>query len=195
MVEDLQMDTRNRRMDAEWQLLQTLVDANQSTFASITRVQGEFQIVMRESPAWVGEENDKRIETDHVLRYVYPRYYPSLPLEGYFVRPILHVNVDPLTGFVCLWKNYQPAQTIVDAILITRAVMACKIANWDFAHRMQQVTFITSTESCALPMPSLAIPAVCRPRLFYPGNGRQRLSLESHNLASPESNLALSDIE
>src|SRR5579859_1142726 len=128
------MDTRNRRMDAEWQLLQALVDANRFAFASVVRFQGEFRIVMRESPAWVGKQHERRIETEHALRYVYPRYYPSLPLEGYFVRPVLHVNVDPLTGFVCLWKNYQPAQTIVDAILITRAVMACKAANWEPAH-------------------------------------------------------------
>jgi ubiquitin-protein ligase len=189
------MDTRNRRMNAEWQLLQALVDANQLTFASIVRLQDEFRVVMRESPAWVGKEDERRIETEHALRYVYPRYYPSLPLEGYFVRPVLHVNVDPLTGFVCLWQNYQPAQTIVDAILIMRAVMACKAANLDTAHRMQQVTFINSTESCALPMPSLTIPEVCRPRLLWPGKGRRRLSLELHDHASHESDLAFSDIE
>lgn len=177
------MDTRNRRMNAEWQLLQVLVDANQLMFASIDRLQDEFRVVMRESPAWVGKEDERRIETEHALRYVYPRYYPSLPLDGYFIRPVLHVNVDPLTGFVCLWKNYQPAQTIVDAILITRAVMACEVANWDPAHRMQQVTFINSRESSALPMPSLTIPAVCRPRLLWPGKVRQRLSLELHDPA------------
>jgi hypothetical protein len=189
------MDTRTRRMDAEWQLLQALVNANQSTFASIVRLRDEFRLVMRKSPAWVGKEDERRIETEHALRYVYPRYYPSLPLEGYFVRPVLHVNVDPLTGFVCLWKNYQSAQTIVDAILITRAMMAWRAANWDSAHRMQQVTFINSTESCALPMPSLTIPGVCRPRLFWPSKSRRRLSVELHDHASHESDLAFSDIE
>jgi hypothetical protein len=189
------MDTRNRRMNAEWQLLQALVDANQLTFASIVRLQDEFKVVMRESPAWVGNEDEQRIETEHALRYVYPRYYPSLPLEGYFVRPVLHVNVDPLTGFVCLWKNYQPAQTIVDAILVTRAVMACKAANWEPSHRVQHITFSAYTESHVLPMPSLTMPEVCQPHLLWPGKVRQRLSLKLHDHALYESDLAFSDIE
>lgn len=189
------MDTRNRRMDAEWQLLQALADANQATFASIARLQDELRVVMRESPAWVGEDSEQRIETEHALRYVYPRYYPSLPLEGYFVRPITHVNVDPLTGFVCLWKNYQSMQTIVDAILITRSIMAHKAANWEPAHRMQQVTFIHSTESYELPMPSLTIPAICRTRLFNSRKGRERLSLELQDHAPHESDLAFSDTQ
>ncbi len=173
------MDTRTRRMDAEWQLLQALVNANQSTFASIVRLRDEFRLVMRKSPAWVGKEDERRIETEHALRYVYPRYYPSLPLKRLFCSPCLARERRSADGIcLALWKNYQSAQTIVDAILITRAMMAWRAANWDSAHRMQQVTFINSTESCALPMPSLTIPGVCRPRLFWPSKSRRRLSVE-----------------
>ena len=188
------MSVRNRRMDAEWKLLEALVDANRSVFASIVRVQDEFRIVMRESPAWVSRESGQQVETEHSLRYVYPRYYPSLPLEGYFVCPILHVNVDPVTGFVCLWKNYRPGQTIVDAILITRAIMARKTANWDTAHRMQQDIFMDSAEYCALPMPPLTVPANCRPLLSHQ-TSRRRLSTEFHDHAPQESNFAFSDTE
>lgn len=170
------MNIRNRRMDAEWQLLQVLADANPSTFALITRSQDEFRIVMRESPAWIGERGERRVETEHALRYLYPRYYPSLPLEGYFVRPISHINVDPVTGFVCLWQDYRPAQTIVDAILVTRAIMACKVANLDLAHRMQEDTVLESPESSPLSMPSLNIPAICRPPLLRRAAGRQRIT-------------------
>ncbi len=188
------MSVRNRRMDAEWKLLEALVDANRPVFASVVRLQEEIRIAVRESPAWVSKESGRHVETEHSLRYVYPRYYPCLPLEGYFVRPILHVNVDPVTGFVCLWKNYRPGQTIVDAILITRAIMACKTANWDAAHRLQQNIFMDSAEYCALPMPFLTIPANCCPLLSYQ-KSRRRLSTEFYDQAAQESNFAFSDTE
>jgi ubiquitin-protein ligase len=183
------MNLRNRRMDAEWQLLESLADANRSTFAQITRLEDEFRFIMQESPAWVGKGSDSRTETEHALRYVYPRYYPSLPLEGYFVRPILHINVDPVSGFVCLWKNYRPVQTIVHAILITRSIMAGSVANWDPAHRMQQDALMDP-----LPMPSLTIPANCRP-LLPQRSSRRRLLSEIPDHTSQERNFAFSDIE
>jgi hypothetical protein len=190
----MQMSVRNRRMDAEWKLLEALVNANRSVFVSIVRLPDEFRIAMRESPAWVSRESGRQVETEHCLRYVYPRYYPSLPLEGYFVRPILHVNVNPVTGFVCLWRSYRPGQMIVDAILITRAIMACKAANWDAVHRMQQNILMDSAEYCALPMPPLTIPTTCRSLLSYQ-KSRQRLSTEFYDHASQESNFAFSDTE
>jgi hypothetical protein len=184
------MNLRDRRMDTEWQMLETLANANGATFAAITRARDEFHIIMRQSQAWVGKNSERRIETEHALRYVYPRYYPSLPLEGYFVRPILHVNVDPATGFVCLWKDYRPTQTIVDAILITRAIMACKAANFDQAHRMQQDVFLDDTDFCALSMPPLTIPATCRPLVLH-RSSRQRLSSEIHNHTLQESDFCV----
>jgi hypothetical protein len=182
------MNLRNRRMETEWQLLGSLADANKTAFAQITRLPNEFRVVMCESPAWVGRRSERRIETRHELRYVYPRYYPFLPLEGYFVHPISHINVDPMTGFVCLWKDYRPSQTIVDAVLITRAIMAGDVANWDPAHRMQQDAV---TEP--LPMPSLGIPANCRP-LLPQRSSRQRLLSPITN-DTLESSFAFSDTE
>lgn len=190
------MNLRNRRMEIEWQLLEALAAANPTSFGSVIRLQDEFRILMRESPAWVGSSKEGRVETEHELRYVYPRYYPSLPLEGYFVRPVLHVNVDPVTGFVCLWKDYRPAQTIVDAILITRAIMACKVANWDPAHRLQEVSVLERSGAYALSMPALTIPASCRPLLPHRGAGsKRRLTSELDNQGLRENSFAFSDTE
>jgi Ubiquitin-conjugating enzyme len=169
------MNLRDRRMDEEWQMLEAIAHVNRPTFVAITRARDEFHIIMRDSPAWVNVRGRQRVETEHALRYVYPRYYPSLPLEGYFVRSILHVNVDPKTGFVCLWKDYRPAQTIVDAILVTRAIMSGKAANFDAAHRMQHDALLDDADSRVLLMPPLNIPAECRPLLHH-RSGRQRLS-------------------
>ena len=185
------MNLRSRRMEVEWQFLTALAAANPASFSAATRSQDEFRIVMHESPAWVGRWSERRVETEHELRYVYPRYYPSLPLEGYFVRPVLHINVDSVTGFVCLWHAYRPAQTIVDAILITRAIMAWKVANRDPAHRMQEAPALDDSQTYMLSMPSLTIPASCLPTLPDRGIGsKRRLTTEFDNQVIRESSFA-----
>lgn len=180
------MNLRDRRMEEEWQLLEALTSANPRILAQITRSSGEFRVVLKESPAWISEGSELKVEIEHAVRYVYPRYYPALPIDGYFVRPIAHVNVDPVTGFVCLWERYQASQTIVDAVLITRAIMACRIANHDPAHCMQSV-------ECA-PLPDaqpFIVPEQCRPVLLC-RKCRQRLSTGQ---MPQEENRALSYIE
>lgn len=183
------MNLRSRRMEEEWQLLEKLACANPRVFAGISRIPDEFHITLKESPVWIQSGCERQIETEHTIRYVYPRYYPTLPLEGYFVHPLVHMNVDPVTGFVCLWDRYRPAQTIVDAILITRAIMAWKTANRDPAHCMQAV------EYAELPgMQPLTIPEDCRPVLLH-NKRRQRLSSEFDDQAPQESDCAFSYTE
>ena len=190
------MNLRERRMDTEWELLEALAGANAGTFTAIARTENEFRLVMHDSPAWVSAPKGPRIETEHALRYLYPRYYPTLPLEGHFVRPILHINVDPATGFVCLWQEYRPMQTIVDAILITRALMAYKAANRAPVHRMQHDVFADNDKAHALPMPLLTIPEVCRPPMPQRStSSRRRLTPELDKQISRESPCALSDTE
>jgi hypothetical protein len=183
------MHLRSRRMEAEWHLLEQLAQANPRIITHIARLPEEFHLVLRESPAYVQKGRERWIEREHSVRYVYPRYYPTLPLEAYFVCPIVHMNADPATGFVCLWQQYRPTQTIVDAILITRTLMAWKTANRDPAHCMQSI------EYGELPgMQPLVVPEVCRPVLRY-RKGRQRLSSEPDDQASQESNCAFSHFE
>ena len=189
------MNLRNRRIDTEWHLLNDLADANSATLVAISRSEDEFRIDMRESPAWMGGKYKQQIEPAHLVRYVYPRYYPSLPLEGYFVRPICHINVDAVTGFICLWQDYRPAQTIVDAILITRAIMACKVANWDPAHRMQHDVATEHRELYELSMPALILPISCHGLLLHQRPDRRRLTSELDDQIPCGGNFALSDIE
>lgn len=189
------MSLRNRRIDEEWQLLAALADANPGAFAAITRSEDEFQIDMRESPAWIGGRQKRIVETAHRLRYVYPRYYPSLPLEAFFVRPIFHVNVDFATGFVCLWQDYRPAQTIVNAILVTRAIMAGTAANLDSAHRMQHDAALAYERSQALPMAPLTLPPACRPLLSQRYTNRQRLTIDFDLRTIRENTRAISNPE
>lgn len=183
------MNLRSRRMEEEWQLLEKLASVNPCVLVNISRSLKEFRIVLRNSPAWIQAEDKLRIENEHVVRYVYPRYYPTLPIEGYFTCPIVHLNVDPLTGFVCLWDQYRPSQTIVDAILITRAIMAWKIANRDPAHCMQPGAFSEIPE-----VQPLIVPEDCRPMLLHQKR-RQRLSFDCDSPATQEADCALSHTE
>lgn len=189
------MNLRSRRMDAEWKLLEALADTNRMIFAAISRSENEFRVDMRDSPAWIGGRHERKIETAHLLRYVYPRYYPSLPLEGYFACPIFHVNVDPATGFVCLWQDYRPARTIVDAILITRAIMAGNVANLNPVHRMQQDAALDCEDCHALPMTPLTLPSACRPLLSQRRIDRRRLTSELDTQVTRENKCAISNPE
>lgn len=183
------MNLRNRRMDAEWKLLQALAEANGAIVREVARLENEFHVTLGNSPAWIGATDKPRIETDHNIRYVYPRYYPTLPLEGYFVRPILHPNVDSATGFACLWNTYRPSQTIVDAILITRAIMCWKTVNHDPQHKMQKIHDLN-----ALTIHELVIPLSCLPLLAH-RSYKQRLSKDAQKHEPEESYLAFSDIK
>jgi hypothetical protein len=161
-------------MDAELELLEKLAAANPRVLARIERREDEYCVELMESPAWMdsawmGSEERRRIAHEHTLRYVFPRYYPSLPLEAYVAQPVLHPNVDPANGFVCLWRSYRAAQTIVDAVLITRAVLSWNAVNDEPEHRMQSVQGLD-----ALAGLELIIPDECR--LMVRGRGtRQRL--------------------
>jgi hypothetical protein len=173
------MSLRSRRIDAEWELLESLAAANPHILTHIERCEGEFHVELKESPAWLGEiwSGENRSDTnslrwvrwDHSMRYFFPRYYPTLPIEAFLAQPVLHPNVDPLNRFVCLWKTYSTAQTIVDAVVITRAVLSWSAVNNDPAHCMQSVQGLAR-----LAMPELTIPDECRAPA-RPARARQRL--------------------
>lgn len=162
------MSLRSRRMNAEWELLEKLAAANPRVLARIERNEDDFQIELRESPAWMGSEEKRWVMRDHVVRYVFPRYYPSLPLEAYVMQPVIHPNVDSMNGFLCLWKSYRPAQTIVDAVVITRAVLSWSAVNSEPEHLMQNVHGLA-----VLARPELIIPEECRPMMRERGAKRR----------------------
>jgi ubiquitin-protein ligase len=186
------MSIRDHRINAEWEMLEDLVEANRTTFAFIIRLKDQFLVQMQESPAWIEGATEPRIETVHALRYIYPRFYPTLPLEGYFVRPIQHVNVDPVTGFVCLWLHFRPAQTIIDAILTTRSILAGKTANWGPEHRMGQSP---AAQASAFSMPPLVIPMSCQPQTLRGSHRIKRRISDLDSAAPSESECAFSDTQ
>jgi ubiquitin-protein ligase len=163
------MNLRLRRMNAEWDLLQLLSTANPRVLTRIARGEDDFRVELEESPAWMGAEEQRWIERKHTVRFAFPRYYPALPLEGYLERPVLHPNVDARNGFVCLWRSYRSACTIVDAVAILRTMLCWEAVNETLEHKMQDVRGLD-----VLRKMDLTVPAECRP-LTRARDGRQRL--------------------
>jgi ubiquitin-protein ligase len=163
------MSLRARRMDAEWELLELLAAANPCVLTRIARGMDEFRVQLEESPAWLGAQEQRWMETNHAVRFVFPRYYPALPVEAYLDRAVLHPNVDPANGFVCLWREYRSSRTIVDAVVILRSVLCWEAVNDAPEHRMQDLGGLP-----VLKKRNLTIPKECRPLLCARGE-RQRL--------------------
>lgn len=165
------MSTRERRIEEEWGLLELLARANPETLRIEKRGE-EFCVQLENSPAWIGSLDEHVVATAHEVRYLFPRYYPALPLEAFFKVPIFHPNVDPVTGFACLWLDYRSHLNIVDAIVITRALMAFQTVNRERVHVMQP----DALDQCdPLATTSLVIPDECRSWSSLQPSGRRRL--------------------
>jgi ubiquitin-protein ligase len=163
------MNLRARRMDAEWELLGLLAETNPRVLTRIVRSDDGFCVDLDESPAWIGTDERRWIEQKHAVRFVFPRYYPALPVEGYLERPVLHPNVDAANGFVCLWRDYRSVWTIVDAVIILRAILCWEVVNDAPQHRMQDVCTMS-----VLRKMELVVPVECGP-LVYTRHERRRL--------------------
>lgn len=167
------MILRDRRIQNEWQALCTLAAENSSIICSVNRQPSEFVVLLQNSPAWVSEGEELKTRSDHKVRYRFPDYYPQLPIEAYFALPVFHPNVDPLSGFACLWLDHNPSHNIIDAIVITRALMAHRTRNPHAAHVLQPDALSVGQ---SLAMPSLRIsPELHHRTVLLPGR-RSRLS-------------------
>ena len=164
------MTVRDRRIENEWRLLDELALANPHIVAEFTREQHQFCVVLQNSPAWVKRGFGREVETKHLVRYIFPKYYPAVPLECYFAIPIFHPNVDASNGFACLWLRPDPQRTIADAIVITRAMMSLRTQNTQDQHVMQK-------DALNAPLlqdgPDFTIPDTCRLMPVMP-SGRRR---------------------
>lgn len=71
------------------------------------------------------------------VRFAFPEYYPSVPLEAWLSKPVRHPNVHPETGFVCLWDMRQEGTSLVEAILQLQRVVTWHLFNYEADHLMQ----------------------------------------------------------
>ena len=74
----------------------------------------------------------------HTLRFCFTRFFPEVPIDCYVEEPLFHPNVKPETGFVCLWEQANPRDTVIQALARTQAIAAFRMLNAGGAHLMNR---------------------------------------------------------
>ena len=110
------MDLRTRRISNEWEFALALVQDNPEVLGDLKRQQDDFWITLFATPALVQSERSLAVNETHEVRFEFPRYYPAVPIEAYVSKPVLHPNIHPENGFVCLWERHSAGDTIIEAI-------------------------------------------------------------------------------
>jgi hypothetical protein len=132
---------RADRIEKEWSLLSRLSTANPEYVEILGRVPSPveelFHVGLRGSPGVEAISNGKpRTRETHTLRLSFPRFYPDVPIDCYIKEPLFHPNVKRETGFVCLWEQSSPNDTVIQALARTQAMAAFRMVNVGGPHVM-----------------------------------------------------------
>ena len=79
-----------------------------------------------------------RTRDSHTLRLLFGRFFPEVPIECYVDEPLVHPNVKAETGFVCLWEQASPRDTVIQALARTQAMAAFRMVNTGAVHLMNR---------------------------------------------------------
>jgi ubiquitin-protein ligase len=126
-----------RRLQAEWELLQRLAQLNPDRLTDLSVEDRLFRLTLRETAARLAHPTGDGPVTVHHLRVIYPTYFPAVPLEVYVDDAFWHPNVHPETGFVCIWERHRVDHTVEHALHKVVAMMSGHLYNRDALHVMQ----------------------------------------------------------
>lgn len=133
--------TYDRRVEQEWRLLGALAEANPDVVGSGSRRASEngvaFDFDLFKTGALIETLDGVTLQETHRVTVHFPRFFPSIPLEASLDRPVFHPNVNPETGFVCLWGRFSPGDTIVEAVAQLQRVISWELVNRETDHLMQ----------------------------------------------------------
>ncbi len=130
-------DSRARRLRAEQDLLRSLLAANPARLRDPQWRDAAVSLTLLATPALLAGPPGDQIVREHRLRIGYPLFFPSLPLDLYLDRAVVHPNIHPETGFVCLWDEHRATHTIEHALHKLAAMLAWRLANPAAPHVMQ----------------------------------------------------------
>ena len=141
---------RARRIENEWHLLESLRQSN-SDRLQLARDGDHFALEVDGLPALVrapgdGGTAEEAISSHHSLRIIFPRYYPTMPAEVYLRATVFHPNVNPDTGFVCLWTKHHVETTLERTLAQLQRVLAWVLVNADPEHVMQRDALLWFTQ-------------------------------------------------
>jgi ubiquitin-protein ligase len=125
-----------RRLRAEWSLLEQLAAANPERLTNIAANDFTFSLRLRQTPALL-QKNPQQITTEHRVTIAFPQFFPAAPLELYLQTPIYHPNISPHTGFVCLWDRHRVSNTVEHALHKLVAILGWRLFNRHTTHLMQ----------------------------------------------------------
>lgn len=171
-----------RRLTTEWALLQRLAAQNPQRLVDLQAEDLTFYLQLKGTPALPLSSGAGDVRSDHHVRIIFPRFYPTTPLELYLQTPVQHPNIHPQTGFVCLWDRHRVGHTVEHALHKLVAILGWRLYNRDAVHIMQPAALArleTSREAIAA---SLAAPLLAGTTLgdSWPGSQdalrRRRLS-------------------
>ena len=132
---------RERRIFNEWSLLEQTGRANQGTLELLGRRQvpeeDVFRLAVHETSAIVRNRENSNLVCSHVAEVHFTRFFPSVPIEVNLQIPVLHPNVDPENGFVCLWHKFGPADTVIDALHRLQKIISWNWVNFERVHVLQ----------------------------------------------------------
>lgn len=123
---------RERRIRQEWDWLRRAAELNPGDLV-LPGSHGE-PVLLPRTPCY---SPDGTPSHGIAVRFRFPRYYPSVPMEAYLDTPVLHPNVHPENGFVCLWDMRQEGASLVEAVLQLQRVVAWHLYNLSPDHLMQ----------------------------------------------------------
>jgi ubiquitin-protein ligase len=137
---------RIRRIENEWLLLEALQKANPGRIQS-TRHGDSFAMEVFDLPALMEAPTDpadpgSAVKRSHSFHIVFPRYYPSMPLEVYLDKPAFHPNVHPDTGYVCLWTRHRVQTTLEHTLAQLRRILCWQLLNTEEEHVMQPAALL-----------------------------------------------------
>jgi hypothetical protein len=134
---------RRDRVEREWLLLARFGAANRKQIEILDRwsspVEEIFSVRLHDSPGVQHADGSGMTTSNvHTVKLCFTRFYPEVPLECYVEGPLFHPNVKSETGFVCLWDQTNPRDTVVQALARMQAVAAYRMVNLAPAHVMNR---------------------------------------------------------
>lgn len=89
----------------------------------------------------------------HDLRIDFPVHFPAVPMELFLSQPVIHPNIHPENGFVCLWQRHRVSNTVEHAMHKLVAMLAGQLHNREPQHMMQpNATAVLPNAAQAMPL-------------------------------------------
>jgi ubiquitin-protein ligase len=126
---------RQSLIENDVMMLQELAQLNPNVIRVISldrnSAEEQVEISISQTPGIVRLTDDTPIlRNEHRFRFVFPRFYPEMPIACYCFDPLFHPNVSPETKFFCLWAKFSHLENnILQAICRAQAATALRIVN------------------------------------------------------------------